>query len=71
MKLVLKSRRRGKFVLKLFILFFILYIIFIIVNQNISIQREKNKMVSLNEQLSLQNIENEELSKELEIEGVI
>ncbi len=71
MKLVLKSKKRGKFILKLFILSFILYVIFLIVNQNINIQRKKNKIVSLNEKLSLQNIENEELSKELESEGFI
>ncbi len=71
MKLVLKSKRRGKFILKFFILSFILYVIFLIVNQNINIQRKKNKIVSLNEKLSLQNIENEELSKELESEGFI
>ena len=71
MKLVLKSRKRGKLILKLFILSFILYVIFLIVNQNINIQKKKNKIVALNEKLSLQNIENEELSKELESEGVI
>ena len=71
MKLVLKSKKRGKFILKFFILSFILYVIFLIINQNINIQKKKNKIVSLNEKLSLQNIENEELSKELESEGFI
>ncbi|MDR1628374.1 MAG: hypothetical protein LBR79_06355 [Oscillospiraceae bacterium] len=71
MKLVLKSKRRGKFILKLFMLLFALYVVFLIISQNISIQRKKNKIISLNEQLSLQNSENENLSKELEPEEVI
>lgn len=66
-KIIKKKKKVGKklvfWLLKLTILFFVFYTIYILINQYVKINTKKEQLSSLSSQLSLQMAKNEELKK--------
>lgn len=59
---VIKGHRKKKHLLfKLFIIGLCAYVVFMLVNQQIQINQKKSELEDLNNELSIQNIKNEEM----------
>ncbi len=69
MRIVSKKKKRGKLVLKLVLLSFVLYVIALMVSQQMMVQDKKNKLDALNQKLTIQKMKNEEIKKSLDSEN--
>ena len=69
MRIVVKKKRRSKLVLKLALLSFVLYVIALLVSQQMMVQDKKNKLDALNQKLTIQKMKNEEIKKSLDSEN--
>ena len=65
MRLITKRRKKGKLILKVVLLAFVIYVISLLVSQQVLIQNKKNKLQQLTEQKVLQKIKNENLENAL------
>ncbi len=64
---VVKSRKKGKNIfLKLAVLAFCAYVIVTLVNQQVQISQKREVLDSLNQQISMQNIKNEQMKRVVE-----
>ena len=69
MRLIVKKKKRGKLILKLVLLSFVLYVIALLVSQQMMVQDKKNKLDALNQKLTIQKMKNEEIKKSLDSES--
>lgn len=65
MKLITKRKKKGKLILKLVLLGVVIYVISLLVSQQVLVQNKKNKLQQLHEQNVLQKIKNKELENSL------
>ena len=65
MRLITKKKKKGKLILKLVLLAFIIYVISLLVSQQMLVQNKKNKLQQINEQKILQKIKNKDLENAL------
>lgn len=64
---VVKSRKKGKNIfLKLAVLAFCAYVIVTLVNQQVQISQKREALNSLNQQISMQSIKNEQMKRVVE-----
>ena len=64
---VVKSRKKGKNIFfKLAVLAFCAYVIVTLVNQQVQISQKREALDSLNQQISMQNIKNEQMKRVVE-----
>ena len=66
MKLITKRKKKGKLILKLVLLALVIYVISLLVSQQMLVQNKRNKLQEINEQKALQKLKNKDLENALE-----
>lgn len=63
MKVVKQKKRKKSILLRLAVLAFVAYIVVTLVNQQVQISEKKAQLQSMNEQIRVQEIQNEDLKR--------
>ena len=63
MKVVKQKKRKKSIMLRLAVLAFVAYIVVTLVNQQVQISEKKAQLQSMNEQIRVQEIQNEDLKR--------
>lgn len=65
---LIKGRKNRKFlIVKILVLVVCVYFIFLLVDQQVELTKKKNKLDSINQQLSVQEVKNQEMKHMLEL----
>ncbi len=59
------AKKRRKFILKLVLLSFIAYVIFLFINQQVKIKNKKDELARVNKQILVEKSKNEEIRDKL------
>ena len=65
MRVIKRKKQRGSLLLKLAIFAFAAYIVFALVNQQVQINEKSEQLADLKEQISVQDIKNEDIKHAL------